>query len=117
MDSVELTFHESLWRTKFKQAPSVNLYMKWYSQNKISLFLIFGSLMLLLIFLLFWLNSVYEEEEKALQKETDFMFVSDIREIEDTYLKEWLMPLQAGLMDSKMPEKNEEFKIKQTGNG
>ena len=116
MDSVELTFHESLWRTKFKQAPSVNLYMKWYSQNKISLFLIFGSLMLLLIFLLFWLNSVYEEEEKALQKETDFMFVSDIREIEDTYLKEWLMPLQAGLMDNKMPEKNEEFKIKQTGN-
>lgn len=42
-----------------------------------------GSIALLLVFVFLWLNRVYQDEYESLQRETDFLFVNSIRDIED----------------------------------
>ncbi len=51
--------------------------------NRLSVFLMAGSLALLLLFLCFWLKNVYNEKYETLKKETDYLFLGSIRSIED----------------------------------
>ncbi|KAA3636828.1 MAG: sensor histidine kinase, partial [Bacteroidetes bacterium] len=46
-------------------------------------YLMAGSLGLLLVFIFLWLNRVYLDEYESLQRETDFLFVNTIRDLED----------------------------------
>ena len=62
--------------------------MKALQSNRLSMMLMAGSLLLLLLFLCFWLNSVYRDTYGALQKDTDYLFSESIRSIEDQLLQE-----------------------------
>lgn len=46
-------------------------------------YLMAGSLGLLVVFIFLWLNRVYLDEYESLQRETDFLFVNTIRDLED----------------------------------
>lgn len=54
-------------------------------QNNISipLYLMGGSLLLLVVFIFLWLNRVYKDEYQTLKREADFLFVNSIRDYED----------------------------------
>lgn len=77
--------------------------MKPKIHNRLSLFLIAGSLGLLLVFLWLWLQKVYEEEYAALKKEADYLFINSIREIEDQYFNKFLVePISIQVVDSAL---------------
>lgn len=50
--------------------------------------LIIGSLLLLLVFQVFWLTKVWEDEVDALRKETRQVFVNSVRDIQDSLVNE-----------------------------
>lgn len=60
-----------------------------------------SSLLLLLLFLGFWLQKVYEDEYQALKKETDFMFINSVRGIEGEIMHDLILdPIHIVLTDS-----------------
>lgn len=64
-----------------------------------------SSLLLLLAFLVFWLQSEYKLADKNLEQQANFLFVDNIRAIEDEFFFKLLEPLQqdslAGMLLSK----------------
>jgi signal transduction histidine kinase len=63
-----------------------------------------GSLILLLIFLGYWLQKVYEDEYAVLKNETDYMFLNSIRGIEEEMIQElFLDPIAIMIPDSISP--------------
>ncbi len=60
-----------------------------------------SSLALLLLFLGFWLQRVYEDEYAALKKETDFMFINSVRGIEGEIMHDLILdPIHIFLPDT-----------------
>lgn len=75
--------------------------MKAWSSNKISISLMIGSLFLLLLFQLFWLKNVYEDEKEKLVKEADQMVTTAVTSIEDSIFREVILyPLKDKLPPS-----------------
>lgn len=71
------------------------------NRNNLSILLMSGSLLLLLLFQLFWLSKVYEDEQEALAKETNFIFTNAVREVEDSFLNKLVFePLIQSSADS-----------------
>ena len=69
--------------------------MNAWKRNKMSIVLVVGSLLLLLLFQMFWLKNVYEIEKESLVEEADQVFLNAVRTIEDSLFKEiWMTPLQ-----------------------
>ncbi len=58
--------------------------MKMWKHNKLSFLLIIGSLLLLLIFQIFWVKNTYEGEKENLREKADLVFEDAIRNIEDS---------------------------------
>ena len=64
--------------------------MNAWKRNKISISLVAASLLLLLLFQMFWLKNVYEVEKQAIVDEADQMFLDAVRSIEDSLFNELL---------------------------
>jgi len=63
-------------------------------KNRWTLVLMTGSLLLLLFFLIFWLNNVYQKQKEVLLKETNHLFSSAFRDVEDSlFQKHFLEPI------------------------
>ncbi len=60
--------------------------MKLFHKNKLSFFLISGSLLLLLLFQGVWLKNSYSQEEENLREQADQVFIEAVRGIEDSIL-------------------------------
>ena len=76
--------------------------MAYKNHNRFYLILMSGSLILLLIFLGLWLNSVYINEFNSLQKEANQRFANSINELEDVLIEEIIGPLEFTPADSSM---------------
>ncbi len=71
------------------------------TRDQLSIGLMSASLLLLFLFLLFWLNRVYNDQQEALKKETSFLFQNVIRNVEDSiFQKNFLQPLMIEMKDS-----------------
>lgn len=72
-----------------------------------------SSLILLLIFLGYWLKNVYDDEYAALKKETDYLFLNSIRDIEEKMIQElFLDPILINIPDTLSPIKAGVFQTK-----
>ena len=58
--------------------------MKAWKNHKTSFLLVTGSMLLLLLFQLFWLNNIYQGEKENLREEADLVFQNAVRSIEDS---------------------------------
>lgn len=58
--------------------------MNFFNKNKLPIFLISGSLLLLLLFQGVWLKSSYEQEKVNLREQADLVFIDAVRGIEDS---------------------------------
>lgn len=75
--------------------------MKKIKNISLPVYLMSGSLLLLLVFIFLWLNRVYKDEYEALQRETDFLFVNSIRDVEDAlFRKSGNKPVVLNLKDT-----------------
>jgi len=61
--------------------------MVLFKKNKLPFLLIFGSLLLLLLFQGAWLKSSYEQEKENMREQADQVFIDAVREIEDSMLQ------------------------------
>ncbi len=73
--------------------------MKLLDRHSIPSFLIFGSLVLLLLFQGVWLNSTYEQEKEQLREQADRVFMDAVREIEDSILRIAILDIDQLLCD------------------
>ena len=62
--------------------------MNAIQSNRLSIFLMTGSLLVLMVFLCFWLKNVYGDKYETLKKDTDYLFLGSIRSIEDKMLED-----------------------------
>ena len=63
-------------------------------KNNWTLALMIGSLLLLLLFLSFWLNNVYQKQKEVLLKETNHLFSTAFRDVQDSlFQKHFLEPI------------------------
>ncbi|MCB0838910.1 MAG: HAMP domain-containing histidine kinase [Bacteroidetes bacterium] len=70
--------------------------------NRFSLGLMVGSLIVLLVFQVFWLENEYQQEKQRLQHEADRLFMNSVRHIEDSLFNEVLVqPLIFGLKSNQ----------------
>ncbi|MEM6965895.1 MAG: HAMP domain-containing sensor histidine kinase [Bacteroidota bacterium] len=60
--------------------------MKAWKNHQFSFVLAAGSLLLLLLFQVFWLSNIYQNEKENLREEADLVFNNAIRSIEDSLL-------------------------------
>lgn len=58
--------------------------MNAWKNHKTSFLLVAGSMLLLLLFQLFWLNNIYQGEKENLREEADLVFQNAVRSIEDS---------------------------------
>ncbi|MEM1320213.1 MAG: HAMP domain-containing sensor histidine kinase [Bacteroidota bacterium] len=71
------------------------------TRDRLAIGLMSGSLLLLLLFLIFWLYRVYDEQQEGLRKESNFIFQDAIRTVEDSIFQHnFLQPLLEGMQDS-----------------
>ncbi|MFK7776291.1 MAG: sensor histidine kinase [Saprospiraceae bacterium] len=86
--------------------------MNTWKNHKLSFLLVAGSLLLLLLFQVFWLNNIYQNEKDDLREKADLVFEDAVRSIEDSLFHMIIMDTAAINMtkDAKVKIKiNESF--------
>lgn len=58
--------------------------MNAWKNHKLSFLLVAGSMLLLLLFQVFWLNNIYQSEKDKLREKADLVFEDAVRSIEDS---------------------------------
>ncbi|HFC00335.1 MAG TPA: HAMP domain-containing histidine kinase [Phaeodactylibacter sp.] len=61
--------------------------MNIWKNHKLSFLLVASSLLLLLLFQVFWLNNIYQNEKKVVREKADLVFEDAVRNVEDSLLQ------------------------------
>ena len=65
--------------------------MNTWKNHKLSFLLVASSLLLLLLFQVFWLNNIYQNEKKEVQDKADLVFKDAVRSIEDSLFQVFIL--------------------------
>ncbi|MFK8009677.1 MAG: sensor histidine kinase [Saprospiraceae bacterium] len=74
--------------------------MNAWKNHKLSFLLVAGSMLLLLLFQVFWLNNIYQNEKDNLREKADLVFEDAVRSIEDSLFQMILLDT-AGIQMAK----------------
>ncbi len=69
--------------------------MNAWKNHKLSFLLVAGSMLLLLLFQVFWLNNIYQNEKDDLRKKADLVFEDAVRSIEDSLFQKIILDTSA----------------------
>ena len=78
--------------------------MKIWKNHKLSFLLAAGSLLLLLLFQIFWLSSTYQNEKENLREKADLIFEDAVRSVEDSVFQMFVFDpaMKAVALDSQI---------------